>query len=68
MKFSLARFLVFPSSRFLILAIAVTLLITTTAYAQVVEIPDPNLERAIQEELGLPVEVRVTQPELLYHF
>ena len=65
MKFSLARFLVFPSSRFLILAIAVTLLITTTAYAQVVEIPDPNLERAIQEELGIPVEVRVTQPELL---
>ena len=35
------------------------------ANAQVVEIPDPNLERAIREELGLSSEVPVTQQEML---
>ena len=35
------------------------------ASAQVVEIPDPNLERAIREELGLSSEVPVTQQEML---
>ena len=64
MKFSLSRFLVFPSSRLLILSVAVTILIPQ-AYAQVVEIPDPNLERAIREELGLSSEVPVTQQEML---
>ncbi len=64
MKLSFSRLLVFPSSRFLILAIAVTLLIPH-AHAQVVSIPDPNLERAIQEELGIPAAAPVTQPELL---
>ena len=63
MKFSLARFLVFPSSRFLILAIAVTLLITH-AHAQVVSIPDPNLEKAIREALKLSDETAVTQQEM----
>ena len=35
------------------------------ATAQVVEIPDPNLERAIREELGLSSEVPITQQEML---
>ena len=35
------------------------------ANAQIVEIPDPNLERAIRQELGLSSEVLVTQQELL---
>ncbi len=35
------------------------------ASAQVVEIPDPKLERAIRQELGLSSEVRVTQQEML---
>ena len=35
------------------------------ATAQVVEIPDPNLERAIREDLGLSSEVPVTQQEML---
>ena len=33
--------------------------------AQIVEIPDPNLERAIREELGLSSGVPVTQQEML---
>ena len=35
------------------------------ANAQVVEIPDPNLERAVREELELSAEVLVTQEEML---
>ena len=38
------------------------------ANAQVVEIPDPNLERAIREELGLSSKVPVTQLEMLKLF
>ena len=64
MKFSFSRFPVFPSSRLLILSVVATLLITQ-ASAQVVDIPDPNLERAIREELGLSSEVPVTQQEML---
>ena len=45
--------------------VSLLLLITTTAFAQVVEIPDPNLERAIREELELSSEVPVTQQEML---
>ncbi len=56
MKLSLSRLLVF--------LIAATLLIPH-ASAQVVEIPDPNLERAIREDLGLSSEVPVTQQEML---
>ena len=33
--------------------------------AQVVEIPDPNLERAIRERLELPTDVPITQQEML---
>ena len=65
MKFSLSRFLAFPSSRLLILAIVAILLITTAAFAQIVQIPDPNLEKAIREELNLPDEIPITQAEML---
>ena len=58
------RFLVFPSSRFLILAIAAAVLVAQ-ASAQVVEIPDLNLESAIREELNLPDESPLTQQEML---
>ena len=51
-------------SRFLILSVVAILLIPH-ASAQVVEIPDPNLERAIREELELSSEVPVTQQEML---
>ena len=64
MKFSVARFPVFPFSRFLVVLVVATLLISQ-ASAQVVEIPDPNLERAIREELGLSSEVPITQQEML---
>ena len=52
------------SSRFLVFAIVVTLFIAQ-AYAQVVEIPDPNLKRTIRESLQLPAEILLTQPEML---
>ena len=35
------------------------------ASAQIVEIPDPNLERAIRQELGLSSEAPITQQEML---
>lgn len=38
------------------------------ASAQIVEIPDPNLERAIREELGLSSELPITQQEMLRLF
>ena len=37
----------------------------STISAQVVEIPDPNLESAIREELNLPDEIPLTQQEML---
>ena len=36
-----------------------------TVSAQVVDIPDPNLESAIREELNLPDEIPLTQQEML---
>ena len=54
----------FSYSRFLILAIAVTFFVAQ-ASAQVVEIPDPNLESAIREELNLPDGNPITQQEML---
>ena len=63
MKFSDARFSVYLFSRLLILSIVTTLL-NLHAHAQVVEIPDPNLERAVREALVLPDEVPITQPEM----
>ena len=38
---------------------------SSVTFAQIVEIPDPNLERVIREELGLSSEVPVTQQEML---
>ena len=38
------------------------------ANAQIVEIPDPNLERAIREELELSSELPITQLEMLKLF
>ena len=57
MKFSFSCFLVFTVTSILLIAQPVS--------AQVVEISDPNLERAIRQELGLSSEVPVTQQEML---
>lgn len=65
MKSPFSRLPIFPSSRFLVFLVAATLLITTTAHAQVVEIPDPNLEGAIREALELPDGTPITQQEML---
>ena len=54
MTFSIARLLVFPSSRFLLFLVAAILFIAQPVSAQVVEIPDPNLESVIRETLELP--------------
>ncbi|MYE88211.1 hypothetical protein F4X33_04365, partial [Candidatus Poribacteria bacterium] len=64
MKCLFSRFPVFPFSRFLILSV-VTALLIPHASAQVVDIPDPNLERAIRERLELPTDVPITQQEML---
>ena len=64
MKFSSARFPVFPFSRFLVFAVA-AILLTSHVSAQLVEIPDPNLERAVREALTLPDETPITQTEIL---
>ena len=53
-----------PFSRFLILTVAATLLITQ-ASAQVVDIPDPNLKQVIREALYLPDGLPITQQEML---
>ena len=70
MKFSLARFLVFPSSRLLVFLVAATLFITQPVSAQVVEVPDPNLEQAIRDQLNLrflvlPPDEPITQQDML---
>ena len=41
------------------------LLIATTTFAQVVEIPDPNLKAAIREELQLPPAADITPQQML---
>ena len=68
MKFSLARFPVLPSSRFLILTVVVTLLISQAA-AQIVQIPDPNLREGIRKQLQLPAGTPITQQQMekLHH-
>ena len=50
--------------RFLVLSVVATLLISQAA-AQVVEIPDPNLESAIRETLNIPDNSPITQQEML---
>ena len=37
----------------------------STISAQLVDIPDPNLRQVIQETLGLPDEIPLTQPDIL---
>ena len=70
MKFSLSRFLAFPFSCLLVFLVTAILFITTTAFAQVVEIPDPNLEGAIRDQLNLeflalPPDEPITQQDML---
>ena len=69
----LSRFTFHVSRCFLVFAVAATLLIPH-AFAQValnpdpirvVEIPDPNLKRAVREALTLPDETPITQTEML---
>ena len=55
----------FWTSRFPVFLVAATLLITTTAFTQVVEIHDPNLRQVITEALELPDGQPITQQGLL---
>ena len=64
MKFSFSHLLVFSFSRFLVLLVTATLFIAQTS-AQVVNIPDPNLEKVIREALQLPDDRPLTQQEML---
>ena len=62
----LRDFPAFSFSRLLILSIAAALLLPhASAQAQVVEIPDPNLESAIRETLELPDSTAITPQEML---
>ena len=65
MNFWFSRVLAFPSFRFLVFLVAATLLITTTAFAQEVKIPDADLERAIRETLNIPATSPITQQAML---
>ena len=56
---------VFPFSRLLVFAATSILFITQSVSAQVVDIPDPHLERAVREALALPAETPITQTEML---
>ena len=56
MKFSFSRFLVF---------VVVATLFIPQASAQVVEISDPNLRKAVRAALNLPDEIPLTQQEML---
>ena len=57
MKFSFARLLV--------LLVVSTLLIAQPISAQVVDIPDPKLERAVREILNIPDNTPITQQDML---
>ena len=79
MKFSLARFPVFSSSGLPVFLVAVILFIAQSVSAQValnpdtigvVDIPDPNLESTIRDQLNwehptLPPDAPITQQEML---
>ena len=60
----LSHFTIHVSRSLLVFTVA-AILFSSHASAQVVEIPDPNLEWAIREDLGLSSEVPVTQQEML---
>ena len=55
---------VFPFSRFFILSVAATLLIAQASAFDVIDIPDPNLKKAIRETLELPDGTPITQQEM----
>ena len=59
------RFKTFRYSLGILMISAVLCGFWQSANAQIVEIPDPNLERAIREELGLSSELPITQQEML---
>ena len=59
------RFQTFRYSLGILIISAALCVFWQRANAQVVEIPDPNLDRAIRQELGLSAEVRITQQEML---
>ena len=61
----LSRFTFHVSRCFLVFAVAATLLIPQAVSAQVVDFPDPNLERTVREALTLPDETPITQTEML---
>ena len=65
MTILLFHFPVLSLSRFLILAVAATLLVVQTATAQVVNIPDSNLRQLVRETLQLPDRTPITQQEML---
>ena len=50
--------------RYLAIKILFWLLITANSFAQVVQIPDPNLKEAIRETLQLPVGSPITQQDM----
>ena len=60
-----SRLFVFLFSRFLVFAVTSILLIAQPVSAQVVEIPDPNLENAIRATLNIPDNNPITQQEML---
>ena len=62
------RFKTFRYSLGILIISAVLCGFWQSANAQLVEIPDPNLERAIREELELSSEVPITQLEMLRIF
>ena len=57
MKFSFSRFPAF--------VVVATLLIPQASSAQMVEIPDPNLRKAVREALELPADTPITQQKML---
>ena len=69
MKSPFSHLPVFLFSRFLILSVAISFLITQPTSAQVVEIPDPNLKGTITETLELPANTPITQQDMekLHH-
>ena len=62
--FTFSRSLVLPFSPLLVFVVVAALLIPQ-ASAQVVEIPDPNLEKAVREALELTDNAPLTQQEML---
>ena len=62
-RFPFFRSLVFPFSRFLVFSLI--LLAAQASAFDAIDIPDPNLKKAIRESLALPDEIPITQQEML---